>query len=214
MLWAERYARLKGRWMNVWVTINFPADTPDQKKRKGKWKDAYGNKRTYPYVYRNSKRAYDIFREIWDATRRRWNREFGKGGQNPFDAIAVFERKVIKSRIGNTRHSGPEHVHWLLRWPKSDWKRLAYFIRRKMVAEVSGMIEKDVYLRRVDYQVGVAKYMAKGIDPPFARTFYLRYRAQGRIDHRRIIVSRSLGNAIRMGDPEWINERHKTKRSD
>lgn len=198
--------------MNTWITINFPSGSSSGGRRKKKWKDAFGNKRTLPYLYRGQKQAYQIFREIWAMVRRRWNRNFSDGGKKPFDAIAVFERKVVKSKSRSTRHSGPEHVHWLLRWPKHDWDKLLYFIRRKMAKLVSGMIPRDVDIRRADYSVGVAKYMAKGIDPPYARTFYLRYRPQGFIDHIRIIVSRSLGGARRKNDPEWELERDKTRR--
>ena len=213
LLWAERYARIKGRWLNTWITISFPSSASPRKGKSRKWKDAYGNKRIGPYLYRTSKDAYEIFREMWDAARRRWNRTFGNNGQNPFDAMAVFERKVVKAKVGTTRHSGPIHVHWLLRWPKNDWDRLLYFIRRKLAKAVSGMIERDVHLKAADYQVGLAKYMSKGIDPPYARTFYLRYQPQGRIDHRRIKVSRSLGPSMRKMDVDWHIKRNATSRS-
>lgn len=212
LLWAERYTRLKGRWMNTWITISFPSSTGQVRGKKRKWKDANGKRRVGPYIFRSSKDAYGIFREIWAAARRRWNKSYGKGGQNPFDAIAVFERKVVKAKVGTTRHSGPVHVHWLLRWPEDGWERLNYFIRRKMAKELVGTIESDVRIKRADYQVGIAKYMAKGIDPPYARTFHLRYRPQGRIEHRRIKVSRSLGPSMRKLDPDWKTKRHMTER--
>lgn len=45
LLWAERYARLKGRWLNTWITISFPPVTSTRHGKKRKWKDAYGNQR-------------------------------------------------------------------------------------------------------------------------------------------------------------------------
>lgn len=211
LLHAERYSRLKGRWLNTAITISFPEDNNRPTKRHRKWRDPHRSKRPCRYQFRGSAQAYEIFRSIWDATRRRWNRSIRKGKDDPFDSIAVFERKVIRSSRGR-QHTGPVHVHWLLRWPKSDWERLLYFIRRKLAKVIAGMVRRDVDLRKVDYQVGFAKYMAKGIDPPYARTFYLKYQNQGTIEHRRIIVSRSLGMTKRKRDLQWQTQRHTTKR--
>lgn len=140
---------------------------------------------------------YDIFRtKIWANIRRRWN-EWAKrrGIEKPFAAIAVFENPPTS--IYGKRVYGPLHVHMMLEWPKRQLKRLLYFVRRAMAKYFVNFRPQQVHVRPVDFGPAFASYMAKGIDPPFADHFYITHKQQGPINHRRIIISHSLGTTAR-----------------
>lgn len=131
---------------------------------------------------------YSEFRKVWENTRRVWNyRVKRREAFNGYDAIAVWE---------NPR-GGPLHVHWLLRWSPLDRDDLDKRIRRALKRLASGMPERCLRVQPATNTSNLVKYMAKGIDAPFAAHFYLTHSAQGHIGHRRIIISRSLGPAAR-----------------
>ena len=174
ILRAERFARAQRRYMNLMITIDL------QKKPKA------------------GMTPYDIFRKrFWANTRARWNTLKAKGlVKGPFDAIAVFENPMTKSEK-NTRFWGPYHVHWLVRWPvkhRDKFKRLLGVQYRK---EFGFIHRRSINFLDIDASAGVAKYLAKGVDPIYAKHFHVNHKLQGRIDHRRIIVSRSLGPTAR-----------------
>ncbi len=131
---------------------------------------------------------YDLFRKIWENTRRAWNYRVGQGtAQGSFDAIAVWERPP----------NGPIHVHWLLRWSPLDQNNLEKRIRRAMKKLAPNMPHRCLMVQPATTTSKLAKYMAKGIDAPYAAHFYLKHSPQGPIHHRRIIISRSLGPTAR-----------------
>lgn len=174
ILHAERFAYALKRNLNVSLTIVFNA----RPKAIGL---------TY----------YDIFRtKIWANLRRRWNAAMArKGSQKPFAAICVFDNPPNKTY--GKRHYGPLHAHLLLEWPESDWQRMLYFVRRMMAKYFVNFRPSQVTMHPVNYSLGFASYLAKGIDPPYAEHFYLTHVPQGPITHRRIIISRSLGLSAR-----------------
>lgn len=174
MLHAERYAYAASRPLNVLITIKLPK------------KSRFGD------------RPYDIFRKkFWANTQRRWSTLVKDARtHSPFDAIAVFENPATISEQ-NRWHYGPLHVHWMIRWPFSKCARLNYFLRRTFQREFTVATSSAIRIERVRHSPALARYMAKGIDPPFAKHFHLEHSPQGPIGHRRIIISRSLGPTAR-----------------
>lgn len=174
ILHAERHAYAARRPLNVFITIKFPA------------------------VSKSGQSAYDIFRKkFWANTKRRWD-TMVKGAKkySPFDAVAVFENPAIKA-VSGRRHHGPLHVHWMIRWPFRKCERLDYFLRRQYQREFYNAKPGSVRLGRVRHSPAAAAYIVKGIDPPFAKHYLIDHSPQGPINHRRIIISRSLGPAAR-----------------
>lgn len=194
ILHAERFAYALHRKLNVCMTITFNA----QPRTKGVT-------------------HYDLFRKkIWANIRRRWNEHAARTGHTKqFVAIAVFENPP--NRHYGKRHYGPLHVHMMLEWPENRMSQLEYFTRRMMSKHCVAYQAKHLHIRPVWYSKGFATYMAKGIDPTFADHFYIDHKPQGPIDHRRIIISTSLGKAARakfkaeVGNP--LPNRHKRWRT-
>lgn len=131
---------------------------------------------------------YMLFRKIWENTRRAWNYRVKQGkAHGSFDAIAVWEQPA----------HGPIHVHWLLRWSPLDRDDLERRIRRALKKLAPAMPNRCLMVQPATTTSKFAKYMAKGIDAPYAAHFYLTHSPQGPIPHRRIIISRSLGPTAR-----------------
>ena len=131
---------------------------------------------------------YDLFRKIWENTRRAWNYRVKQGaGQGTCDAIAVWENPA----------KGRSHVEWLRRWSPLDRDDLDKRIRRALAKLAPNMPGRCLKVQPATTTSKLAKYMAKGIDAPYASHFYLKHRPQGPIHHRRIIISRSLGPTAR-----------------
>ena len=174
ILHAERYAYAARRPLNIFITIKFPRSS------------------------RSGESPYDVFRKrFWGNTQRRWNTMVkGARKHSPFDAIAVFEFPPTISATGK-RHYGPFHVHWLVRWPFEKCERLNYFLRRQYQREFGAAPPQLIKMGRIRNSPAVIRYLAKGIDPPFAKKLHLNHRPQGPINHRRIIISRSLGPTAR-----------------
>lgn len=136
----------------------------------------------------SSAQPYALFRKIWENTRRAWNYRKKQGKvQGSFDAIAVWERPP----------NGPIHVHWLLRWAPLDRDDLDKRIRRALKKLAPAMPSRCLMVQPAKSTSKFAKYMAKGIDAPYAAHFYLNHSPQGPIHHRRIIISHSLGPTAR-----------------
>lgn len=178
ILHAERFAYALNRRFTFAITINFNAPV---RKRRGK----------------PTPRHYDVFRKaIWHNLCRRWNRmQKATGSERKFAAIAVFENPPNK--LLGKRHYGPLHVHMMLDWPEKRVKQLRYFLHRALSKHLVRFQPHHIFMRKVYRAQGFAAYMAKGIDPPYAEHFYVTHKPQGPINHRRIIVSRSLGEAAR-----------------
>ena len=135
-----------------------------------------------------SVQPYELFRRIWENTRRAWNYRVKLGAAHgTFDAIAVWEQPP----------GGPIHVHWLLRWSPLDQADLEKRIRRALTKLAPNMPNRCLMVQPATTTSKFAKYMAKGIDAPYANNFYLKHSPQGPIHHRRIIISRSLGPTAR-----------------
>ncbi|WP_293966119.1 hypothetical protein [Sphingomonas sp.] len=135
-----------------------------------------------------SAQPYALFRKIWENTRRAWNYRVKQGkAHGTFDAIAVWEQPA----------HGPIHVHWLLRWSPLDRDDLERRIRRALKKLAPAMPDRCLMVQPAKTTSKFAKYMAKGIDAPYAEHFYLKHSPQGPIPHRRIIISRSLGPTAR-----------------
>ena len=131
---------------------------------------------------------YDLFRKIWENTRRAWNYRVKQGaGQGTCDAIAVWENPA----------KGRSHVEWLRRGSPLDRDDLDKRIRRALAKLAPNMPGRCLKVQPATTTSKLAKYMAKGIDAPYASHFYLKHRPQGPIHHRRIIISRSLGPTAR-----------------
>ena len=131
---------------------------------------------------------YILFRKVWENTRRAWNYRRKQGiCQGTFDAIAVWEKP----------DGGPLHVHWLLRWSPLDHDDLDKRIRRALEKLAPNLPARCLKVQQATSTSKMAKYMAKGIDAPYAENFYLKHVPQGPIPHRRIIISRSLGPTAR-----------------
>ncbi|WP_198158602.1 MULTISPECIES: hypothetical protein [Sphingomonas] len=136
----------------------------------------------------SSMQPYMLFRKIWENTRRAWNYRVKQGkAHGSFDAIAVWEQPA----------HGPIHVHWLLRWSPLDRDDLERRIRRALKKLAPAMPNRCLMVQPAKTTSKFAKYMAKGIDAPYAAHFYLTHSPQGPIPHRRIIISRSLGPTAR-----------------
>lgn len=164
LLHAERFARKALSPLDTMITIEFSS------------------------ALQGGPGPYDIFRAIWENTRRAWNYRVKQGkAQNTFDAAAVWENPS----------NGPIHVHCLLRWSPLDREDLDKRIRRALKKLAPNMPERCLKVQQATSTSKVAKYMAKGIDAPYADHFYLTHRPQGPIKHRRIIISRSLGPTAR-----------------
>lgn len=174
ILHAERYAYAARTPLNVFITIKFPPAS------------------------RSGEKPYHVFRKkFWGNTKRRWDTMVkGARKHSPFDAIAVFENPPTRSK-SRLQHHGPLHVHWMLRWPFRKCKRLMYFLRRQYQREFFVAKPGSIRMGRVRYGPRAAAYLAKGIDPPFAKHFHIDHAPQGPIAHRRIIISRSLGPTAR-----------------
>ncbi len=174
ILHAERHAYAARRPLNVFITIKFPS------------------------VSRSGEKPYDIFRKkFWGNTKRRWDTMVKDAKKHsPFDAIAVFENPLVSAK-GWRRHYGPLHVHWMIRWPFRKCERLEYFLRRQFQREFFVAKPGSILMGRVRHSPAAVAYLAKGIDPPFSKHLHLDHSPQGRINHRRIIVSRSLGPTAR-----------------
>ena len=130
----------------------------------------------------------ELFRKIWENTRRAWNYRVKQGeARGTFDAVAVWECPP----------NGPIHVHWLLRWSPLDRDDLDKRIRRALKKLAPNMPDRCLMVQPAKTTSKLAKYMAKGIDAPYADHFYLKHSPQGPIPHRRIIISRSLGPTAR-----------------
>lgn len=174
MLHAERHAYAARRPLNTFITIKFTKAS------------------------RSGQGAYDVFRKkFWRNTQRRWNTIVKDARKySPFDAIAVFEFPPTISPTGK-RHYGPFHVHWMIRWPFRMSERLNYFLRRQYQREFGVAPPGIIKIGRVRNSPAAIAYLAKGIDPPFAKKLHLSPKPQGPIDHRRIIISRSLGPSAR-----------------
>ena len=70
-----------------------------------------------------SMQPYELFRKIWENTRRAWNYRVKQGeAHGTFDAIAVWEQPP----------NGPIHVHWLMRWSPLERDDLDRRIRRAL----------------------------------------------------------------------------------
>jgi hypothetical protein len=185
LLHAERFARALGTPLNVFVTIKFPLPS-----RSGK----PAHKLFSQYVWGNARRR-------WTAMNKRRNRPV------PFRAIAVFENP-LKRIAGKRRHYGPYHVHWMLHWDLSDVPKLKYNIRKHMRNRFHKFQNHHLRIVEVWDSARCAKYMAKGIDAPFADHFYLKHSPQGPINHRRIMTTRSLGPKARKNAPaSWKTRR-------
>lgn len=164
LLHAERFARKALSPLDTAITIEFSS------------------------ALAKSKQPYELFRLIWENTRRAWNYRVKQGAaQGTFDAIAVWERPP----------NGPIHVHWLLRWAPLDRDDLDKRIRRALKRLAPNMVTRCLKVQPATSTSRFAKYMAKGIDAPYANHFYLKHSPQGSIEHRRIIISRSLGPTAR-----------------
>ncbi len=164
LLHAERFARKALSPMDTVITIEFSS--------------ALGG----------SVQPYELFRKMWENTRRAWNYRVKQGtAYGTFDAIAVWERPP----------NGPTHVHWLLRWSPLDRDDLEKRIRRALKKLAPNMPDRCLMVQPAKTTSKFAKYMAKGIDAPYADHFYLKHSPQGPINHRRIIISRSLGPTAR-----------------
>jgi hypothetical protein len=174
ILHAERHAYAARRPLNLFITIKFPS------------------------VSRSGDKPYDIFRKkFWANTKRRWDTMVkGARKHSPFDAIAVFENPATFS-TRKRRHYGPLHVHWMIRWPFKKCERLNYFLRRQFQREFFVAQPGSIRMGRVRYGPRAAAYLAKGIDPPYAKHFKVDHEPQGPIAHRRIIISQSLGPTAR-----------------
>lgn len=136
----------------------------------------------------SSVQPYALFRKIWENTRRAWNYRVKQGtAKGSFDAVAVWECPP----------TGPIHVHWLLRWSPLDRDDLEKRIRRALKKLAPNMPDRCLKVQPATTTSGIAKYMAKGIDAPYADHFFLKHSPQGPIHHRRIIISRSLGPTAR-----------------
>lgn len=164
LLHAERFARKALSPMDTMLTIEFSS------------------------ALAGSVQPYELFRKIWENTRRAWNYRVKQGTANgTFDAIAVWECPP----------TGSIHVHWLLRWSPLDRDDLDKRIRRALKRLAPNMPDRCLKVQPATTTSKIAKYMAKGIDAPYADHFYLKHRPQGPIHHRRIIISRSLGPTAR-----------------
>ncbi|CAM3222478.1 Replication protein [Sphingomonas antarctica] len=160
LLHAERFARKALSPMDTAITIEFSS------------------------ALVGSVQPYELFRKIWENTRRAWNYRVKQSkAQGSFDAIAVWENPP----------NGPIHVHWLLRWSPLDRDDLEKRIRRALKKLAPNMPNRCLMVQPAKTTSRIAKYMAKGIDAPYAGHFYLKQSPQGPIHHRRIIISRSLG---------------------
>lgn len=136
----------------------------------------------------SSGQPYALFRKIWQNTQRAWKYRVGQGlAHGTFDAMAVWEKPL----------GGPIHVHWLLRWSPLDRDDLDKRIRRTLKKLAPNMPSRCLLVQPATTTSKLAKYMAKGIDAPYANHFYLNHSPQGQINHRRIIIARSLGPAAR-----------------
>lgn len=164
LLHAERFARKALAPMDTALTIEFSS------------------------ALSGSVQPYELFRKIWENTRRAWNYRVKQGAAHgTFDAIAVWEQPP----------NGPIHVHWLLRWSPLDRDDLEKRIRRALKKLAPTMPDRCLKVQPATTTSRFAKYMAKGIDAPYADHFYLKHSPQGPIHHRRIIISRSLGPTAR-----------------
>jgi hypothetical protein len=174
ILHAERFATALRRPLNAFLTITFNAQP------------------RHP-----TSTHYDIFRKrIWAPMYDRYKAmELAKGSSKRFAAMAVFENPP--NRVYGKRHHGPLHVHMLFEWPESKLKKLEFHVSRALFKYYRGFKPTQIHLRQATYSPGLAKYLVKGIDPPFAEHFYVKTSNQGPIFHRRIIISRSLGHTAR-----------------
>ncbi len=164
LLHAERFARKALSPMDTALTIDFSS------------------------ALAASAQPYELFRKIWENTRRAWNYRVKQGkAHGTFDAIAVWEHPLNR----------PLHIHWLLRWSPLERSDLEKRIRRALMKLAPKMPNRCLMVKPATSTSGFAKYMAKGIDAPYASHFYLNHSPQGPIDHRRIIISRSLGPTAR-----------------
>lgn len=164
LLHAERFARKALSPMDTAITIEFSS------------------------ALAGSVQPYELFRKVWENTRRAWNYRVKQGlARGTFDAIAVWEQPP----------NGPIHVHWLLRWSPLDRDDLDKRIRRALTQLAPNMPARCLMVQPATTTSKIAKYMAKGIDAPYADHFYLKHLPQGPIHHRRIIISRSLGPTAR-----------------
>jgi len=178
LLHAERFARAAGTPLNLFVTIKFALPS------------------------RSGAPAHKLFSQyIWGNTRRRWlTMNKRRRRPVPFKAIAVFENP-LKKIVGNRHLYGPYHVHWMLHWDLRDVSKLKYHIRKHMRKRFHKFKNHHLRIIEVWDSVRCAKYMAKGIDAPFADHFYLKHSPQGPIKHRRIMTTRSIGAKARKNAP-------------
>lgn len=99
LLHAERFARKSRIPLDTLITIEFSS------------------------VLANHRQPYDLFRQVWENTRRAWNYRVKQGkAAGTFDAMAVWERPA----------DGPIHVHWALRWSPLNRDDLDTRIRRAL----------------------------------------------------------------------------------
>lgn len=137
----------------------------------------------------SSVQPYALFRKIWENTRRAWNYRVKQGtAQGGFDAVAVWE----------CPRNGSIHAHWLLRWSPLDRADVEKRIRRALRKLAPNISDRCLLVQPARTTSKFAKYMAKGIDTPYADHFYLRHSPQGPIHHRRNVISLSLGPTASM----------------
>lgn len=185
LLHAERFARAAGTPLNLFVTIKFALPS------------------------RSGKPAHKLFSQyIWGNTRRRWMAMSKRRRSSvPFTAIAVFENP-LKRKTGNRHLYGPYHVHWMLHWDLHEVSKFKYHIRKHMRKRFHKFKNSHLRIIEVWDSVKCVKYMAKGIDAPFADHFYLKHSPQGPIHHRRIMTTRSIGTKARKNAPaSWRRPR-------
>lgn len=137
----------------------------------------------------DEEQAGQLFRKVWSRVSRWWAYQRSKGkGFGPFDCYAVHENPP----------GGPRHVHWFVRAPAGARKELETTVRTRL-EKLTKMdcIGKALHFRKVKKPSGVAKYTLKGIQPAYARHFYMDAVDQGFVQGRRMTVSRSIGAAAR-----------------
>jgi hypothetical protein len=96
--------------------------------------------------------------------------------------------------IENPGSNGHLHVHWAVHVPAARYKdftkRLEKWVRD--VAQDS-YSNKVVHIRPVKNELGLERYLLKGLHKPLAKKYGIRYRPQGFVTGKRIGHSKNLG---------------------
>jgi hypothetical protein len=141
--------------------------------------------------------AGSVFRNVWCNVSRWWRYQRQKG-QNigSFDGVATHENPADK-----------RNVHWLIHAPE-EFRPLIETAIAKRLKKITKLdcLGDTLHFQKADTPGTFAKYMLKGINPAFAKLFYIEPSDQGVIIGRRVTVSRSLGRSARKRQ-QWKRKR-------